>query len=80
MSLRESLIAAGWKPPAGNPDYEAWRPALAVYQQLLSGPEPNPHQLDSVDREAIDALRAAFSALPDWVLETELERRKREKR
>lgn len=60
---RDSLIAAGWTPPPDDPDYEAWRPALQVYRDLIDGPSlASP--LDSVDRESIDRLRAVYRSVP----------------
>lgn len=63
MIDRDSLIAAGWTPPADDPDYEAWRPALQVYADMTAAPQPaNP--LDAVDKKIIDVLRAVVLAAP----------------
>jgi hypothetical protein len=63
MIDRESLIAAGWTPPPGPKDYEAWRPALKVYRDLMDGP-PIRSPMDEIDRETVDLLRAVFRAAP----------------
>ncbi len=64
MIDREALIAAGWTPPLGDPQYEAWRPALTLYQQLMGGPAPEINGLDRIDRENIDILRAVARVMP----------------
>lgn len=64
MTDRDALIAAGWTPPPSTDDYEAWRPALELYQHLMGGPAPEIGALDRVDRENIEVLRAVARVMP----------------
>jgi hypothetical protein len=63
--VRRDLIAAGWRPPLTDDDYEAWRPALLAFRSAWGwGATKARTPLDSVDREHIDHLREAFALAP----------------
>lgn len=68
MIDRNALAEAGWVlpealSPLDDEQYEAWRPALTIYN-LLTGGMIAASPLDNVDKRKVDLLREVLRAAP----------------